>query len=149
MLPSGPAPVIVFAPITGAHSVVIDASQWADTVDLNLPVRLAAGKRGAGVGLKGVPTPSQRASKATNIDGGIEPVGCFDALTLGTPAFCWEGAMNVRSQMLSPAAPHLSARGWKDILFKAGYLTSIAVATVGWAAGLGWLPMSGARSLFF
>ena len=57
--------------------------------------------------------------------------------------------MNSRIEMLSPAAMHFGRRDWKDILFRAGYLTSIAVATVGWAAGLAWVALSGAEWLFF
>jgi hypothetical protein len=56
--------------------------------------------------------------------------------------------MNSRSGMLSHAS-HFSAKGWKESLFNAGYLTSIAVATVGWAVGLAWLAISGAQWLFF
>jgi hypothetical protein len=57
--------------------------------------------------------------------------------------------MNSRSETLSTAASHFSASGWKKSLFKAGYLTVIAVAMVGWVAGLGWLTMSAARWLFY
>jgi hypothetical protein len=51
--------------------------------------------------------------------------------------------------MLPLAASHFSAGGRKQNLFKAGYLTAIAVSTVGWVIGLSWLTMSAAHWLFF
>ena len=57
--------------------------------------------------------------------------------------------MNSRSETLPLAASDFSASGRKLSLLTAGYLTAIAVSTVGWAIGLGWLTISAAHWLFF
>lgn len=53
-----------------------------------------------------------------------------------------------QTEGLSAATDPISTSRWKVRLFRAGYLTAIAVATIGWSIGFSWATISLIEWLF-